>query len=292
MKIAVTGAAGMLGSALVRRLPRVIPGAQIIPFTRPDFDITDERAVHQAIHDSRPDALVNSAAYTGVDQAEKERDDSYKVNAIAPGYIAGACASIGARLIHISTDYVFDGSKSEPYTEEDEPSPIGAYARSKAAGEKEALEKCPDTLLVRTAWLYGHDGANFVTTILEKGLKLGKLQVVNDQFGSPTYADDLAMAIGELIEKETNGIVHAANSGYCTWHELAVEALSRAGLHHVEVDRVDSEAYPALAHRPKNSRLDTSRLESIIGKPLRNWRAALAEFIDKEKESIAKAGEA
>lgn len=292
MKIAVTGAAGMLGKALAYRLPRVIPGAHVIPFTRSDFDITDERAINLAIHESRPDVLVNSAAYTGVDQAEKEREDSYKVNAIAPGYIAEACASIGARMIHISTDYVFDGSKSEPYTEEDEPSPIGAYARSKAAGEKEALEKCPDTLLVRTAWLYGHGGANFVRTILDKGLKLGKLQIVNDQFGSPTYTEDLAAAIGELIEKETKGIVHAANSGYCTWHELAVEALRLAGLHHVEVDRVDSDSYPTLAYRPKNSRLDTSKLASIIGAPLRDWRAALAEFIDREKGNIEKPDEA
>ncbi|VAX17100.1 dTDP-4-dehydrorhamnose reductase [hydrothermal vent metagenome] len=279
MRLGITGAKGLLGRAIVRRINEALPTVSLIAFTRNDFDITDKDAVYRAVSGSDLDVVINCAAYSAVDKAEQEEDLAYAVNATAVGYIAQACASTGAKLVHISSDYVFDGSKKEPYKEDDPPCPIGAYARSKADGEKEALSRCPGALIIRSAWLYGHDGPNFVSTILEKGKSAGKLNVVNDQIGSPTYADDLALAIGRLIEKEATGIVNAVNSGYCSWYDLAVEALTLAGLDDVEVSPVSSDEYKTLATRPKNSQLDTSLFERITDAPMRHWRDALKEYI-------------
>ena len=199
MKVAVTGAQGLLGQALVRRLPEQHETATIIPVTRAELDITDEPATRKFIMEQSPDILINSAGYTAVDKSEEEPEKATLVNTTAVGYLATAIARAGGRFIHISTDYVFDGKKVAPYTEQDTPCPLGAYASSKANGERTALEKCPGALVIRTAWLYGHGSSNFVSKIVEKGTKTGTLNVVNDQFGSPTYADDLARAIGRLV---------------------------------------------------------------------------------------------
>ncbi|VAX25543.1 dTDP-4-dehydrorhamnose reductase [hydrothermal vent metagenome] len=279
MRLGVTGAKGLLGGAIVRRINDVLPEAIVISFARNDFDITDKDATHNAITGSDLDVLINCAAYSAVDKAEREPDLAYAVNATAVGHIAGACSVSSIRLVHISSDYVFDGSKKEPYKEDDPPCPIGAYARSKADGEKEALSKCPGVLIVRSAWLYGRDSPNFVSTIIDKGKSAGKLNVINDQIGSPTYTEDLALAIGQLIEKDVTGIVNVVNSGYCSWYELAVEALKLAGLESVKVFPVNSDEYKTLATRPKNSQLDTSHYERITGAPLRHWRSALKEFV-------------
>jgi len=279
MRLGVTGAKGLLGSAIVRCINNVLHGATVVPFTKSDFDITDKDAVYKAVSGANLDVLINCAAYSAVDKAEREADLAYAVNATATGHIAGACASTGVKLVHISSDYVFDGAKKEPYTEDDPPCPIGAYARSKADGEKEVLSKCPGALIIRSAWLYGHDGPNFVATILEKGKSAGKLNVVNDQIGSPTYTDDLALAVGRLIEKKVAGIVNVVNSGYCSWYDLAVEALNLARLDNVKISPVSSEEYKTLAIRPKNSMLDTSLYERIAGYPMRHWQEALKEFV-------------
>jgi dTDP-4-dehydrorhamnose reductase len=268
-----------LGGALLRRLPEAQPGTGVLPFSQDDFDVTDKDAAIKAITESGAGVLINCAAYAGVDQAENEPEAAYAVNATASGYIAEACARAGIKLVHLSSDYVFNGEKDAPYTEDDTPCPIGAYAKSKADGDKEVSAKCPEALIVRSAWLFGHDGQNFVTTILEKGDSMGELKVINDQFGSPTYADDLALAIGRLIEANLSGIVNVVNSGYCSWYELAVEALRLAGKESVKVTPVDSDGYKTLATRPKNSRLDTSLYSRIAGSPLRRWREALKEFL-------------
>jgi len=290
MRLGVTGAKGLLGSAIVRSINEVLPPASltIIPFSRNDFDITDKDATFKTITGSDLDVLINCAAYSAVDKAEEEPDLAYAVNAASTGYIAQTCASSGVRLVHISSDYVFDGAKKEPYKEGDTPCPIGAYARSKADGEKEALSKCPGALIIRSAWLFGHDGSNFVSTILKKGKSEGKLNVIDDQAGSPTYTGDLALAIGRLIEKKATGIVNVVNSGYCSWYDLAVEALNLARLDNVKISPVSSDEYKTLAARPKNSQLDTSLYERITGAPSRHWRDALKEFIEDAELNVVK----
>jgi len=282
MKIAVTGANGLLGRACARRLPHAIPGAEFVPFTHGDFDITDRSATISTIAEAKPDVLINCAAYAGVDKAETEPEEAYAVNAVGAGNVALACAKAGVRFVHVSSDYVFDGEKGEPYKEDDPIKPINAYAISKAEGEKEVLRNAPDALVARSAWLFGHERPNFVTTIIEKGRELGELNVVDDQFGSPTYTDDLADGIFALVSLNATGIVHVVNSGYCNWYELAAEAVRLAGLDSVKVSPVSSGHYKTAARRPKDTRLDSSLYARMTGATMRSWKDALAEFIGRE----------
>jgi dTDP-4-dehydrorhamnose reductase len=279
MKILVTGAGGMLGHAMSGALSPVFPSANITLAARADMDITDGSQVQRFFSSIQPDVLINCAAFTKVDLAEKESLISFAVNAFGPGTLAEACAKSGVRMVHFSTDYVFNGAKTGPYNEKDMVNPISHYGGTKLEGERRALKALPRVLIIRTSWLFGPGGPNFVKTMISKGKELGKLKVVNDQTGAPTYTPDLATATARLIEAEASGIVNVTNSGACSWYEFAVEIMRLAGLPGVGVTPIPTSAYRTPAKRPKNSLLDNSRYVSFTGRPLRHWREALAEYI-------------
>lgn len=271
----VLGAAGMLGTDVVRVLA---DAHQVLPRTRNDWDITDPMACRADITAIKPDVVINCAAFTKVDDCESRPDKAFLVNGEAVKHIAGACQAVKSRLIQISTDYVFDGAKNAPYREEDTPNPINVYGRSKLKGEEYAL-KIEGSLVIRTSWLYGRNGPNFVDTILRLAKEKKALTVVDDQFGSPTYTPDLAKAIARLVQKELTGIVHVTNSGICSWYELAGEILKITGKKDVFVAAIKTAGLNRPANRPQFSALDNSRYVSITGQPLRPWPEALAEYL-------------
>lgn len=277
-RVLVTGAAGMLGSEVVRTLTGT---ADVTAVDLGDYDITDEAAARAALRAAAPDVVVNCAAYTDVDGAESHRDAAFSVNARGAGNIARAAAAVGASLVHVSTDYVFDGSGGRPYLESDEPRPLGVYGESKLAGEREVLAAGGNTLIARTAWLYGRQGRNFVRTILELAERGGPLSVVDDQVGPPTNAKDLSVIVAELIATGATGVVHATNSGSCSWHQFARAILEAAGVRGVEVRAVRSSEFPRPAARPAYSVLALDRLVSLIGWLPRRWDEALREHITK-----------
>lgn len=271
----VLGAAGMLGTDVVRVLA---DAHQVLPRTRNDWDITDPMACRADITAIKPDVVINCAAFTKVDDCESRPDKAFLVNGEAVKHIAGACQAVKSRLVQISTDYVFDGAKNAPYREEDTPNPINVYGRSKLKGEEYAL-KIEGSLVIRTSWLYGRNGPNFVDTILRLAKEKKALTVVDDQFGSPTYTPDLAKAIARLVQKELTGIVHVTNSGICSWYELAREILKITGKKDVFVAAIKTTGLNRPAKRPQFSALDNSRYVSITGQPLRPWPEALAEYL-------------
>lgn len=277
-RVLVTGAGGMLGSEVVRTLSGT---ADVTGFDVGDFDITDEAATRSAVLRAAPDVVVNCAAYTDVDGAETHREAAFAVNARGAGNVARASAALGAFLLHVSTDYVFDGAKGSPYAESDAPGPLGVYGQSKLAGELEVAAAGGDTLIARTAWLYGRNGRNFVETILARAAGGGPLSVVDDQVGPPTSARDLAIVIAELIPSGATGVVHATNSGSCSWHRFACEIVDAAGMRGVEVRPVRSSEFPRPAARPAYSVLALDRLVSLIGWLPRRWDEALREYIAK-----------
>jgi dTDP-4-dehydrorhamnose reductase len=275
MRLLITGAGGMLAQALRREL--LARGHEVVALDRAALDITDAAAVASAIGAHRPEAVIQCAAYTRVDDAEREEDAAHRVNAEATGHLARACRAAGTRLIYPSTDYVFDGRATRPYTPAAPTNPIGAYGRSKLAGELAARE-AEDFLVVRTSWLYGAGGKNFVATILERARRGEALRVVADQYGSPTWTGSLARTIAELIERQAPaGVYHATNRGETTWHGLATEALRVAGVE-AEITPVTTAEFPRPAPRPAYSVLDCTATEAVVGE-LAGWREALAEAL-------------
>lgn len=266
----------MLGSDLTMALSAV--GYEVVARPKADLDVTREAQVARALSELRPDVLVNCAAFTKVDACESDHR-SFDVNARAVGYLADACGHVGAQLVQISTDFVFDGRKHEPYREDDPPHPLSAYGRGKRAGEEEAL-RLPGTLVVRASWLFGLAGWNFVEAIL-KQVENGKerLAVVADQIGRPTGATDLAQALVVLLEAGASGIFHFANRGEVSWYEFAREILWLAGHGAVPVDPIASEALARPAARPVYSVLDTGKYERLMGRPIRHFRDPLAEYL-------------
>lgn len=284
-KILVTGANGQLGNE-IRRLCRNFPGLEFI-FTDVDMlDITNPDAVSVFMEASKPAIVVNCAAYTNVDGAEVNVKNVRKINSLAPQVLAAACAMQDAFLIHISTDYVFDGESNEPYNEEDETNPISVYGNSKLEGEEKIKTVFDNYLIIRTSWMYSEFGHNFVRSIIALAKERETLEIVNDQIGSPTYARDLANCIIDIIIKSIlnpkaylPGIYHYCNQGNCSWYEFATEILNIAGIKSCKLIPVTTEQYPAVAKRPKYSVLDTTKVRESFGIGIPNWRDSLRECL-------------
>lgn len=276
MRILVVGAAGQLGHDLLKTLS---PGHEVTGVDIGEIDITDAASTGDVVGGSNPELVINSAAYTNVDGCETETELAWAVNATGAGNLARACAEAGAPLIHVSTDYVFDGSKGEPYLEDDPTSPLGEYGRSKLAGEEAVREALADHLIVRTAWLFGAGGNNFVKTMLRLGRERDELKVVNDQTGSPTYALHLAGAIRQLAETRLDrpGIYHMTNSGHCTWFDFASEIFTLAGID-VELKPTTTAEFRSPAPRPAFSVLANTSAPEI---ELPHWRQGLVECLQE-----------
>jgi dTDP-4-dehydrorhamnose reductase len=284
MTTVILGAGGMLG----RALRRVFPDAAA--FTRSELDITDAGAVARAIGPG-VSLVLNAAADTRVDAAETG-PAHLAVNAEAVGRLARRSSEVGARFVHVSTDYVFNGKGTRPYRESDAPEPVNAYGRGKRLGEELALAAGGEPLIVRTSWVFGAGGVNFVDAILRM-VESGKreLSVVVDQSGRPTYASDLAAAIGALAACGARGVVHFANSGETTWYEIAREALRLGGYDDVLVRPCSTAQYPRPARRPSYSVLDTSLYESTTRVKPRPWKAALLEYVEERSGLVPLFGE-
>lgn len=276
MKILVCGCRGMLGTDLVR----VLESAHtVVGVDLEEMDITDRRSVEERVAALAPDVLINAAAYTDVDGSERRAALAFRVNAEGAANLAVACRRCGARLIHVSTDYVFDGRGSRPYAEEDPPNPLGVYGRSKWEGEKRIWEVLPDACLIRTAWLYGKNGKNFVKAILSQTGQNKRLRVVDDQRGSPTYTMDLAVALRAAAERSLQGTFHVTNRDACTWFEFAKRILELSGAKDVEVDPISTGELGREAPRPANSVLDCRKFEMATGMRLRAWPEALRDYL-------------
>jgi dTDP-4-dehydrorhamnose reductase len=260
MRLLVTGGAGMLGRAVTEAATRL--GHEVTSLSRAELDITDADRVRRAIGAARARAVVNCAAWTDVDGAEEHEREATATNGAGAGNVARAAEETGSRIVHVSTDYVFDGSKTTPWVESDAVGPIGAYGRSKLAGEQEVVAAGPGHAIVRTAWLFGAFGRNFVDTMLELGRERDEVSVVTDQVGNPTWTVHLAEALVELAERDGDvGVFHAAAAGSCSWYELAVEVFDRAGAS-CRVRPTTSDRFPRAARRPAYSVLGTERDEA------------------------------
>ncbi|MFD0694203.1 dTDP-4-dehydrorhamnose reductase [Paenibacillus sp. GCM10027628] len=276
MKVLITGAGGQLGYDLARVLA---PIHQVTAWTKEQLDVSDEKKVADILAGESPDVVIHAAAYTNVDGAESETELAYQVNAIGTLHIAQICEQIGAKLIYVSTDYVFDGTKGAPYEEVDVTNPGNVYGRSKLLGEKFVSMICTKHFIVRTSWLYGTKGTNFVTKILEKAYTGGPLSIVDDQFGSPTYCLDLASFIRDLMETDRYGIYHASNQGSCSRYEFASEILKYAQMAHVPLEPVHSDLFQSPAPRPKYSAFDHKAIADNGFTPMRDWKSALHHFL-------------
>jgi dTDP-4-dehydrorhamnose reductase len=282
MRIAVTGSKGQLATSL---LERARLKAEVVALGRPAFDLTDRAAVVSELGAARPDVVVNAAAYTSVDKAEAEEAEAVRVNGEGAGYVAEAAARLKVPLLHLSTDYVFDGALDRAYREDDPTAPTGAYGRSKLAGERLVTERCENSVVLRTAWVYSPFGANFVRAMLKLNETRDKVDVVADQRGNPTSALDIAdalIAIAARVKGDASpalrGVFHMTGSGEATWADFA-EAIFREaaarGRRQTKVKRIATADYPTPARRPANSRLDNTKLARVYGFTLPEWRKSL-----------------
>jgi len=278
MRILLTGAGGQLG----RDLQEILKGHDLRPFDHAGLDVADREAVLRIVEQVHPEWIVNAAAFNDVDGAETMTPIAFAVNGAGPGHLAAAAAVVGANVVHVSSDYVFDGTKGAAYTEDDAPNPLSVYARSKYEGEKRVLESGVSACVLRTAWLYGRHGKNFVKTILAASARGGPLKVVADQVGSPTATADLAEAIAQLIQRPARGLFHVANSGACSRFEFA-QAIVRGA---VEVLPITTAEASRAARRPANSSLTSVRWQQSGLKPLRSWHSALEAFLQSLPDPI------
>jgi len=271
--ILVVGARGMLGQDLMALLGARGHGVDI-----DEIDITSPESVMKVVGDLKPEVVVNCAAYTDVDGCESNTETAMAVNGEGVAYLAMACRDLGALLVQVSTDYVFDGGKGRPYVEDDAPCPLSVYGESKLAGEMNAAFS-PEHLIVRTQWLYGLHGKNFVETMLRLGAEKDELTVVDDQIGSPTWTVDLARAIIALIDNGCRGIYHAANAEYCSWNGFAKAIFEEQGLP-VSVKPMTTTELNRPARRPLYSTLECSKLAADAGFQPQPWRSALQEYLE------------
>ncbi|WP_123042237.1 dTDP-4-dehydrorhamnose reductase [Cohnella candidum] len=276
--VVVTGAGGQLGQELVS-LRR--PGVTFIGLDREQLDITDSSSCRQVMERINPDAVIHAAAYTAVDLAESEPEKAYLINVTGTRNMAEATESVGAKFCYVSTDYVFDGRGKQPYGEDDRTGPQTVYGRTKLEGEQAALAACSRTFVVRTSWVYGKYGANFVHTMLKLAETRPSLTVVNDQTGSPTYTLDLARFLTDLVLTELYGVYHASNSGTCTWFQFAQAIFEESGKS-VQVLPCTTQEFPRPAPRPAYSVLGHDAMERAGFEPMRHWRQALRDFLVKD----------
>jgi dTDP-4-dehydrorhamnose reductase len=284
MKLLITGAGGQLGQDCVQLM---LDRHEICALTSRQLDITQAEAVRQAVDCIRPQALINCAAYTAVDACETETEPCMAVNAHGPAHLAQACAAFGCRLIHLSTDYVFDGSKPapEPYVEEDAVGPVSAYGWSKLIGEQAIAERLEDYLILRTAWLYGMGSGNFLKTMLRLALAKRPLRVVNDQHGSLTWTATLAKQIEQVLDCGITGIAHATAEGHCTWFEGAKYFLEAMQVD-FSLEPCATADYPTPARRPANSILENRLLKQHGLNVMRDWRADVDDFVRLHREEL------
>ena len=283
MRVLITGCNGQVGYCLTERLKDKV---EILALDQEGLDITDERAVNKTVSDFKPDYIINAAAHTAVDRAEEEIESSNAINRDGPRYLAEAAQQVNAVILHISTDYVFDGEGEKPYLESDETAPQGVYGQSKLAGELAVAQSCPKHLILRTAWVFGEHGNNFVKTMLRLAQTRDELSIVGDQFGGPTYAGDIADALIAMIEyidqgQQPNwGIYHFSGMPYASWYDFAGKIFQLAeskGVLNKQplLSSISTSSYPTPAKRPANSRLDCRNIENYFGIKPSDWRAAL-----------------
>ena len=276
--IIVLGAGGMLATALVDVLRD--QGRNWMALSVSELDITRKDQVDTVIKGLHPGIIINTAAYTDVDGAESEAQTAFEINGVGAGNVAHTASQVDATIVHISTDYVFDGRKDGSYLPGDSINPINVYGKSKLEGENLVREKAQKHMILRTSWLFGPDGKNFVRTMLELGRSRSTLDVVNDQTGSPTYTRHLAIAILDLADRGATGTCHITNTGSCTWCVFAREIFRQSGMD-VQVSPVTTEAFPRPAARPRNSVLDCSSTYELLGGPLPSWQTALGEYLEE-----------
>lgn len=282
-KILLTGIDGQLGQELKQSLASL---GEVIGFGREKMDLAQTHIIRQIIEEVKPDFIVNAGAYTAVDQAETEVELSHAVNAIAPTIMAETAQKLGATLLHVSTDYVFNGQKNTPYLEENSTNPLSSYGKSKLAGEEGIKEACQSYIILRTAWVYGTYGkSNFVKTMLRLGKEREEIRVVSDQVGSPTWAKDIADAITELLQQEplVTGVYHFTNSGIASWYDFAVAIFEEAKqlgfpLKIKQVTPITTADYPTPAKRPPYSVLSNQKISAILGHPP-YWRDSLRQML-------------
>lgn len=284
-RILVTGIDGQLGRELKATLE---PLGEVLGVGRETMDLTQATSIRQTIANFKPDTIVNAAAYTAVDKAETDEELAYTVNAIAPGIMAEEAAKLGATILHVSTDYVFDGQKNLPYREDDATNPLGVYGKTKLAGEEKVKQACQSHIILRTAWVYGTWGkSNFVKTMLRLGKEREEIRVVTDQVGSPTWAKDIALAIAKLAKSQnTQGIYHFTNSGVASWYDFASAIFEEAKLlgFPLKIERVipiTSAEYPTPAQRPAYSVLANQKISAILGTHPPHWRDSLKQMLQQ-----------
>jgi dTDP-4-dehydrorhamnose reductase len=283
MRIAVTGSKGQVATSL---LERAGPEIEIVALSRPAFALEDRESVLAGVASARPDVLINAAAYTAVDKAESEEALAMRVNGDGAGHVAEAAAIAGVPLLHLSTDYVFSGTLDRPYREDDPTGPAGAYGRTKLAAEQRVAELCPNSAVLRTAWVYSPFGANFVRTMLRLNETRDEVGVVADQRGNPTSALDIADALLAIAQRirmdesaELRGVFHMTGAGETTWADLAEAVFAEARARDrrlTRVKRITTAEYATPARRPANSRLDNAKLKRVYGLTLPEWRGSLA----------------
>ena len=281
MKILITGSNGQLGIELAKQL-QIENKYEVIATDRSTLDIADIDNVNEVILSNNPDVVINCAAHTAVDLCETDVENAYKINSVGPRNLAGVCEKIGAKLVQVSTDYVFDGNGTRPYIEDDITCPNSIYGTSKLMGENFVREFCSKYFIVRTAWLYG-EGNNFVRTMLKLAETNKELNVVNDQYGSPTSTVDLAKAIIDLITTEHYGVYHGTCEGQCSWYDFAKKIFELNNID-IKVNPVTSEEFKRPAPRPAYSVLDNFMLKLVGLNSFRNWEESLKEYLDKEKK--------
>ncbi|AJG97764.1 NAD(P)-dependent oxidoreductase [Clostridium beijerinckii] len=290
MKILITGCNGQLGNELqsiiksgkaeIDEVSVSIRKSEVIALDVDELDITNLTQVKEILNDVKPDVVINCAAATNVDGCEGNKDFAFRVNSIGPRNLSIICEEIGAKLVQVSTDYVFSGISNRPLTEYDLTAPYSVYGKTKLLGEQYVQQFCSKYFIVRTAWLYGYIGKNFVYTMMRLGKEKDIIKVVDDQRGSPTHANDLAYHILKLIETEEYGIYHCTGKGECTWYEFAKMIIELSG-EKCEVKPCTSEEYITPAKRPEYSSLDNMMLRNTVGDEMRDWKEAIKSFIEK-----------